>query len=240
MARPAPQPGVADPALVVGVFAESFQLRIGERFAADADEKDQHAQEILQPQRIGGKARRNEDRKHQRDGAERLVLQEDEHPPRRIETPFPGERSIARIVRDPGGADRDVDAEPQRPDRHQCGDQPLPRIRRAARDRPQRAGCADQAERKGPDGVDPAGIAGPLLHRPGAGHQDRERSSHQNEGRKVGQRHAKIPISPPDIEHWQNTREDNARFQLPVPLWSDSKAGIPAFSHPVSMPYWRL
>jgi hypothetical protein len=47
-------------------------------------------------------------------------------------------------------------------------------------------------------------------------------------------------ISPPDIEHWQNTRGDNARFQLPVPLWSDPKAGIPAFSHPVSVPYWRL
>ena len=67
------------------------------------------------------------------------------------------------------------DPEPQRPDRHQRRDQPLPRIGRSARDRPQRAAGADQAERKGPDRIDPAGIAGALLHHPGARHQDRER-----------------------------------------------------------------
>ena len=55
-----------------------------------------------------------------------------------------------------------------------------------------------------------------------AGHQDRQGNGNQYEGRKViAQRHARSRYLAPDIEHWQNTRGDNARFQLPVPLWSD-------------------
>ena len=83
--------------------------------------------------------RGNEDREHQRHRAERLVLQEDEHPPRRIEAPLAGEGGIARIVGNPGGADRDMRAQPDRPQRDQRRDQPLPRVRRRARHRPQRA-----------------------------------------------------------------------------------------------------
>ena len=40
------------------------------------------------------------------------------------------------------------DAEPERPDRHQSRDQPLPRVRRCACDRPQRAAGADEPDAK--------------------------------------------------------------------------------------------
>ena len=108
MARPAPQPDVADLALVGRIGAERLQLRVRQRLAGDADEQDQRAEIILQPQRVAGKVRRDEDREHQRDRAEPLVLQEDEHLARRIDAPFLGERRIARIVRDPRGADRNM------------------------------------------------------------------------------------------------------------------------------------
>ena len=54
MARPAPQPGVADPALVGGIDAEFLQLGVGQRLAGDAGQQDQRAEIVLQPQRVKG------------------------------------------------------------------------------------------------------------------------------------------------------------------------------------------
>ena len=181
MARPAPQSDVANPALVGGIGAERLELRIRQRLAGNAGQQDQRAEIVRRPQPVAGNARGDKDRECQRDRSEPLILQEDEHPPRRIGAPFPGEGRIAGIVRYPGGADRDVNPEPQRPDRDQRRHQPLPGIGRGTLDRPQGAPDADQAERKGPDGVDPAGIAGPLLHHPGARHQDRKRHGNRHQ-----------------------------------------------------------
>jgi hypothetical protein len=121
--------------------------------------------------------RRHKNGKHQRDRFKRLVLQRDEHPPRRISTPLPGERGVAGIIRYQGRADRDMDDQPQRPDR----DQPLPGVHRGARNRQKRACRPDQPDGKSPDGIDPPGIAGPLLHHPGQRHQDRKRQRDANQ-----------------------------------------------------------
>ena len=108
MARPAPQPDVADPALVGGIGPERLELRIRQRLAGDADQQDQRAQIIRQPQRRRRESAPHKDRERQRDRSEPLVLQKDEHPSRRIGTPFPGEGGITGIVGYPGGADRDM------------------------------------------------------------------------------------------------------------------------------------
>ncbi len=136
MARPAPQADVAYPALVGGVGAEIPELGVGERLAGDADQQDQRAEIIRKPQRGLRKPRRHENRKHQRDRSETLVLQEHEHPARRIGAPFAGEGGVARVVGDPGRAHRNMEAKPDRPDRHQSRNQPLPGIRRRIGHRP--------------------------------------------------------------------------------------------------------
>src|SRR5262245_52146267 len=100
MARPAPQPDIADPALVGRIFAECLELRIGQRLAGNANKQEGRAEKIPRTQRVGRKSCRDKDRKRQRDRSQRLILQEDEHPPRRIEAPFPGEGGVARIVGD--------------------------------------------------------------------------------------------------------------------------------------------
>jgi hypothetical protein len=104
-----------------------------------------------------------------------IVLQEDEHPPRRVEAPLRGKGGVAGVIGDACGADRDMGAQPERPDRDEARNQPLPLIGPIPRERPQGAAGADKPDREGPDGVDPAGIAGALLHNPGERHQHRER-----------------------------------------------------------------
>jgi hypothetical protein len=117
---------------VGGILAEILQLRVGQGFAGDTHQQDQCAQIVLQPRRGIGKPRRDENRKHQRDRSKPLVLQEGEHPARRIHAPFPGEGGVARVVANDGGSHGDVHPQPQRPDRDQGGDQPLPCVRRGA------------------------------------------------------------------------------------------------------------
>ncbi len=53
---------------------------------------------------------------------------------------------IARVVGDPGRADGDVGAKPERPQRHEGRDQPLPRVGRL-RPRPARAHCRRRSDR---------------------------------------------------------------------------------------------
>jgi hypothetical protein len=74
MPRPAPQPGVADAALVGGICAEAFELRIGQCLTRDTDEQDQCAEIILDAQGMVRKARCDKNGKHQRDRPEPLVL----------------------------------------------------------------------------------------------------------------------------------------------------------------------
>ena len=176
MARPTPQADVADPALVGGICAELLELRIGQRFAGDA--------------RPTGSAHR--------DNPAAATWHPETAPRRRSQTPAGSSRTPGSAKRRtscaanprpirwrmPHSADRPMipavrtamcEPEPQRPDRHQCRDQPLPRVGCGACHRPQRAAGPDQPDRKRPDGVDPAGIAGPLLHHPGDRHQQRQR-----------------------------------------------------------------
>ena len=56
-------------------------------------------------------------------------------------------------------------------------------------DRPQRTPGANQPDRKGPDGVDPAGIAGALLHDPGQCHQDAQRQRDRQQRPEVHHGH---------------------------------------------------
>ena len=96
----APQACVADAALVGWISPKPFELEIRQRLAGDADEQDQRAEDVLPSQRIIGESRRNKNRESQRDRTERLVLQEEEHAPRRVEAPRFGKGRIAGIVRD--------------------------------------------------------------------------------------------------------------------------------------------
>jgi hypothetical protein len=107
--------------------------------------------------------------------------------------------------------------EPQRPDRHQGRDQPLLGIGRRTRDQPKRTAGPDQAEREGPDGVDPAGIAGSLLHYRGARHQDRERNGHGRQRAEIQNRHAKSQISRLEVEPFQNTLQTKPGFSVKFP-----------------------
>jgi hypothetical protein len=98
MARPAPQPDVANPAPVGGFGSECPELRIRQRLAGNADQQDQRAQIVRWPQPVARKARGNKDRECQRNRSESLILEKDEHPPWGIGTPFPGEGGVTGIV----------------------------------------------------------------------------------------------------------------------------------------------
>ena len=108
-----------------------------------------------------------------------------------------------------------MQAEPQRPDDDQRGDQPLPGVRRCC-PRPARARCrADQPDRKGPDGIDPAGIAGALLHHPGERHQDRQRKGNGDQRFKIRNRHTDTSHCP--VDRWTLTKY--ALRTRPVSTW---------------------
>ena len=105
MARPAPQADVADPALVGGIGAEAFELRVGQRLAGDADEQDERRRD-----NPGSAAPRTGNRDATKiantSGIEPKpwFCRNTEHLARRIDAPFLGKRRIARIVGDARGA----------------------------------------------------------------------------------------------------------------------------------------
>jgi len=60
MARPAPESGIADLAPVGGISAETLELRIGQRSAADSDCPDRRTEIVLEPQQPDRDRNRNQ------------------------------------------------------------------------------------------------------------------------------------------------------------------------------------
>ena len=177
MPRPAPQSGVANRRAGGRGPAKRPQLPVGERLAGDGDDKDEHGDEVLQPQirrRVTGG---EEDRECQRDAHQRLLLRQEPHLPRRVlRAPGPAQRRIARVIDNAGGTRGDMQAKAHRPGEHGNRHQPAPRRARGRRggERHERAEKADDAEPEGPHRVDPAGIAGRLLGDPAERHGERK------------------------------------------------------------------
>ena len=87
---------------------------------------------------------------------------------------------------------------------------------------------ADQPDRKSPDGIDPAGIAGPLPNHPGESHQDCERQRDDKESPEI-RRHAKNPtLSLRNAEVLQNTLLSKPGFGLGFPALPRNRR-LPAF-----------
>jgi len=167
--RQRPQPGIADPSLIVPIGAEGGELRVADGFTRHRAEGDHDAQHIKRTERPDI-VRRNERRKCQHKSARRLHFKEDQQVQLPSSAPPALEIGISRVVSACQRTAQDVRAEPQRPDRGERRDQQRTIGGLTFTERSECRRYSRDTHTKTPQRVDPPAVAAAHRDEPGEHH----------------------------------------------------------------------
>ncbi|WBO59154.1 hypothetical protein GT370_19195 [Acidocella sp. MX-AZ03] len=172
MPAEAPETLLADAARAGLAGAPGAQLRIGQSFAAKAEQQDQHAQYIAGAHAWIGLGSGEIEADREQAGDRSLAGHQPGHLFLEACTSILAHLRVTRILWPAGDSQRHMQPKPQGPDQHQPGQQRMA---------PERAGGGQrhagqgEAGGKGPDHIHPAGIVQSPLQKPPRHHGQRHR-----------------------------------------------------------------